>query len=44
LGRGHCEYGFGVPERLKSLLIIIDENWIIITTRNACEYDLDEDD
>ena len=38
MGRGHCEYGFVVPERLKS------QDFIVITTRNEDEYDLNEEE
>ena len=38
LGLGHCEYGYGVPERVD------EESQIIITTRSKEEYDVDEDD
>ena len=38
LGKGHCEYGFGVPERVNVT------NKCIISIRNKSEYEVDEFD
>ncbi len=38
-GRGHCDFGFGVPERVQQLGNIQRDEWKIISVRDANQVD-----
>ncbi len=40
MGKGHCEYGFGVPERVFDHLPNVQD--IILSVRDSKDYDMDD--
>jgi len=40
-GAGHCEYRFGVPERVDAANVIAKEQSCVISTRHVDHYDID---
>lgn len=43
-GSGHCEYGFGVPERVNASGVIGKEETLTVTVRNGDSYPWDQAD
>ncbi|TRY72743.1 hypothetical protein TCAL_00189 [Tigriopus californicus] len=43
-GSGHCEYGFGVPERVESSGVIGKDETLTVTVRDGDSYPKDEND
>ena len=40
MGKGHCEYGFGVPERVVDHISNVQD--IILSVRDSNDYDMDD--